>query len=61
VTFSLAEADPDFGDRHILVADARDGQPLDAATGPLRLIVPQDTRQGRWVRMLTSIRVLRAE
>lgn len=59
VTLALAEVDPDFGDRQVIVADSRDGKPLEPKDGPFRLIVPQDARQGRWVRMLNSIEVHR--
>jgi DMSO/TMAO reductase YedYZ molybdopterin-dependent catalytic subunit len=58
--FSLAEFDDDFAERSILLATSRDGKPLDAKDGPLRLIVPQDARPARWVRQVRSIRVERA-
>jgi hypothetical protein len=60
VLFSLAELNPDFQDNKVLVADTKDGKPLDAAHGPLQLIVPHDRRTSRWVRMLASIRVAEA-
>jgi len=53
--FSLAELDEDFAGETVLIVDSTDGQPLGADQGPLRLIVPGDKRQGRWVRMLKSI------
>jgi DMSO/TMAO reductase YedYZ molybdopterin-dependent catalytic subunit len=53
--FSLAELAPDLGGRAVLVADRRDGQPLDSAEGPLRLVVPDDKRPTRWVRQVTRI------
>jgi len=55
--FSLAELAPDLGGRAVLVADRRDGQPLDSAEGPLRLVVPDDKRPTRWVRQVTRIDV----
>ena len=57
--FSLAELDGDFAGTQVIVADTEDGKPLDAQHGPLRLVVPGDKRQGRWVRMLKSITVQR--
>jgi hypothetical protein len=57
--FSLAELDPDFGNRTVLVADRADGQTL-APAEPVRLIVPDERRRGRSVRMLHRIRVVRA-
>jgi hypothetical protein len=54
VLLSLAEIDPSFHDGQVLVADARDGQPL-AKSGPFQLIVSEDRRRTRWVRNLDSI------
>lgn len=59
VLFSLAEFDPAFSDRVILLADRRDGKPLDSREGPLRLVVPGDKRHARWIRGVTALEVLR--
>jgi DMSO/TMAO reductase YedYZ molybdopterin-dependent catalytic subunit len=56
--FSLTELDDDFAAETVLIVDSTDGQPLGADQGPLRLVVPGDKRQGRWVRMLKSITVV---
>ncbi len=61
VVFSLAELDPDFGNQQIVIADKMDGQLLSAPDGPLRLVVPGDKRQARWVRMLTALTIARAQ
>jgi len=58
--FSLAELDADFANAQVIVADTEDAKPLDAQHGPLRLVVPGDKRQGRWVRMLKSISLQKA-
>src|SRR5262249_22691821 len=58
VGFALAGLDPGFTDRVIFLADRRDGQPLSPAEGPLRIIVPHEKRQARWVRQVTSLTVL---
>lgn len=55
--FGLADFSSEFQAAAPIVADARNGQPLDATTGPFRLIIPGDQRQGRWVRMVVSIHV----
>jgi hypothetical protein len=60
VVLSLAEVDPDFHDNQVIVADARDGQPL-GKDGPFQLIVPGDKRPARWVRNLVSISLQHAE
>jgi len=57
-TFSLAELDSGIGNRQVIVADGEDGKPLSPGTGPLRLVVPEDKRPARWVRMVKSIRVV---
>jgi len=60
VVFALPELDPAFTERVVLLADRRDGQPLAAAEGPLRLVVPDEKRQARWVRQVGSCTVRRA-
>lgn len=52
-TFALAELDPDFAGRPVLLAWARDGQPL----AELRLAVPGDRRGGRNVRDVVRVAV----
>jgi hypothetical protein len=61
VVFALPELDPAFNDRLILLADRRDQQPLPPGEGPLRLIVPGEKRQARWVRQVTAVSIHRAE
>lgn len=51
----LAEFDPAFGASGAILADSRDGKPLDAHEGPFRIVVPEEKRQGRWVRQVTGI------
>ena len=55
---SLAEIDPSFTKRVVLVADRRNGQPLAAAEGPWRVFIPDDLRHARWIRGLASVEVL---
>jgi DMSO/TMAO reductase YedYZ molybdopterin-dependent catalytic subunit len=59
VLFALAEFDNAFTDRVILLADRRDGKPLDTREGPLRLIVPGDKRHARWIRGVVALDVFR--
>jgi DMSO/TMAO reductase YedYZ molybdopterin-dependent catalytic subunit len=58
--FALAELDPAFTDRVVLLADRRDGRPMIGPEGPLRIVVPDEKRHARWVRMVESLTVLRA-
>ena len=55
--FALAEVDPAFAVRDIIVADKRDGKLLDAKEGPLRIVAPGDKRPARWVRQVTALRL----
>lgn len=58
VVFSLTEFDPAFQDSNILLADKRDGKPLDEKEGPLRIVVPHDKKPARSVRMLERLDVV---
>lgn len=58
VVLALMEADTGFRERPVLLCWERDGQPLDAYYGPLHLIVPDDLRHARNVRMVKALRVL---
>jgi hypothetical protein len=60
VVYSLPELDPTFGNRTILLADTRDAQPLSGDEGPLRLVIPGDQRQARWIRQITQMKLLTA-
>ena len=57
VIFALVELDAMFQDNKVIVADTMDGKPLPSDHGPLQLVVPQDRRHARWVRMLTTVNV----
>lgn len=59
--FALPELDALFTDRIVLLADRRDGKPLNGQEGPLRIIVPDEKRHGRWVRQVTSLAIKRAQ
>ncbi|WP_426043502.1 molybdopterin-dependent oxidoreductase [Caulobacter sp. DWR3-1-2] len=56
-TYSLGETDPIYRTNPVIIADSKDGQPLDAKEGPYRLVVDGDLRPGRSVRMLASVEV----
>jgi len=58
--FALPELDHAFTDRIILLADRRDGKPLGEKEGPLRIVVPDEKRQARWVRQVISLTIRRA-
>ncbi|MFJ3876759.1 molybdopterin-dependent oxidoreductase [Streptomyces sp. NPDC090077] len=52
--FAWAELDPAFAKSQVLLAVSEDGKPFDAAGGP-RLVVPQDTKGGRYVSELNQL------
>lgn len=58
VLFALAEVDPNFATREILLADKRDGKPLDEKQGPFRIVAPGDQRPARWIRQVTSFKIV---
>lgn len=59
VMFALAELDPLFTDRQVILAYHRDSADLDAKAGPLRLVIPVEKRHGRWVRQVTELEIVR--
>jgi DMSO/TMAO reductase YedYZ molybdopterin-dependent catalytic subunit len=59
VAFSVAELDPLFTDKETLLAYRRDGKDLYSKAGPLRLVIPAEKRQARWVREVTGLEVVR--
>ena len=61
VVFSLAELDSGILESEVIVADTMDGAPLAAKEGPFRVVAPHEKRPARWVRMLKSLTVVRAE
>jgi hypothetical protein len=58
VVYALAETDPAFATREIILADKRDGKPLDAKEGPFRIVAPGDKRPARWIRQVTELKVV---
>ena len=58
--FALGELDASIGNANVILADRRDGQPLDAKEGPFRVIAVADRRPARWVRQVVAIDVLKA-
>jgi Oxidoreductase molybdopterin binding domain len=56
--FALAELDPGLSDRTIILADMRDGKPLDKRHAPFQVIAPGEKRPARWVYQVHQIRVI---
>jgi hypothetical protein len=49
VLFSLAELDPVYSNKLIMVADQHNGQPLGKDKGPYRIVIPDESRHARWI------------
>jgi DMSO/TMAO reductase YedYZ molybdopterin-dependent catalytic subunit len=60
VVFALPELDPASTDQLVLLADRKDGQPLPAKEGPLRIVVPHEKQHARWIRQVVSMRIVSA-
>jgi len=58
VLFALAELDPAFATREIILAEKHDGKSLDAKEGPFRVVAPGDKRLERWARQVVELRVI---
>lgn len=58
--YALPELDPLANEGPVILADQKNGRPLDAAIGPLRIILPKEKRHARWVRQVIKIEVRRA-
>lgn len=61
VIYALAEIDPEFTDQIVLLATQKDGKPLGAGEGPLRIVAPKDKKPARWIRELRSVKVVFAK
>ncbi len=63
VVLAIAEVDAATTDKIVLLADQRDGTPLSEREGPFRLVIPDDKRPVRWIRMIKriSLRTVPAE
>ena len=58
IVLSGGELDPNFGNAPILLAWEQDDAALDAENAPARLVVPGDSRGGRYVSGVISIEVV---
>jgi len=61
VIFTLADTDPAFTDRVIILADRKDGKPLPEKEGPFRIVAPSEKRPARWIRNVKTIAIKNVE
>ena len=55
---ALPEIDPAFTDTQIVLAYLKDGKPLDEKEGPYRIVIPGEKRMARWVRQVTTLKIV---
>jgi hypothetical protein len=58
VVFALPELDPAFDDKQVVLAFSRDGRPIDDKEGPYRIVIPEEKRMARWVRQVTTLKIV---
>lgn len=61
VVFSLAEADPEFSQKRILLATRKDGSLLPESEGPFKIIIEGEKKKARFIRQINSIQVKYAQ
>jgi hypothetical protein len=58
VVIALPELDPAFTDKQVALAFLKDGKPLDEKEGPYRIVIPDEKRMARWVRQVTTLKIV---
>lgn len=61
VVIALPELDPAFTEKQTVLAFLRDGKPLAEKEGPYRIVIPDEKRMARWVRQVTTLRIVDVE
>src|SRR5215813_2319351 len=55
---ALPELDPAFTDKQTVLVFLRDGKPLSEKEGPYRIVIPDEKRMARWVRQVTTLKIV---
>jgi hypothetical protein len=58
---ALPELDPAFVDKQVILAFLKDGKPLDDQEGPYRIVIPEEKRKARWVRQVTTLKIVEVQ
>lgn len=61
VVFSLAEVDPEFSQKKILLATRKDGSLLPESEGPFKIIIEGEKKKARFIRQINSIQIKYAQ
>jgi hypothetical protein len=55
---ALPELDPAFTEKQTVLAFRREGKPLGEKEGPYRIVIPDEKRMARWVRQVTTLKIV---
>jgi hypothetical protein len=58
---ALPELDPAFTDKVIVLAFLHDGKSMDEKEGPYRIVIPDEKRMARWVRQVTTLKIVNVQ
>jgi hypothetical protein len=58
VVFAMPEIDSAFTDKQIVLAFLKNGKSLDEKEGPYRIVVPDEKRMARWIRQVTTLKIV---
>jgi hypothetical protein len=58
VVFALPEIDSAFTQKQIVLAFLKNGKPLDEKEGPYRIVIPDEKRMARWIRQVTTLKIV---
>ncbi len=61
VVIALPEIDSAFTDKQFVLAFLKDGKPLNDKEGPYRIVIPEEKRMARWVRQVTTLKIVSAQ
>jgi hypothetical protein len=61
VVIALPELDPAFTNKQTLLVFLRYGKPLGEKEGPYRILIPDEKRMARWVRQVTTLKIVEVQ
>ena len=61
VVIALPELDPAFTNKQTLLVFLRDGKPLGEKEGPYPILIPDEKRMARWVRQVTTLKIVEVQ
>jgi hypothetical protein len=61
VVIALPEIDPSFTNKQVVLAFSHNGKPLDDKEGPYRIVIPDEKRMARWVKQVTTLKMVQVE